>query len=62
MAVRTKLRICPACEGHRIEKVVYNHMVLDQTCSTCDGEGVLVCLESRADPVGLTHVHSVQSA
>ncbi|KAJ0398306.1 hypothetical protein P43SY_000828 [Pythium insidiosum] len=38
---RPRLQICPTCQGHRIEKVAYNHMLLDRTCSKCDGEGVL---------------------
>ncbi|CEG46568.1 Heat shock protein DnaJ, cysteine-rich domain [Plasmopara halstedii] len=37
---RLKIQTCSQCHGHRIEKVLYNFMVLDRTCSKCDGEGV----------------------
>lgn len=37
-----RIEVCNACQGHRIEKVVYNtFMVLERTCSACDGEGVV---------------------
>ncbi|EQC28580.1 hypothetical protein SDRG_13656 [Saprolegnia diclina VS20] len=41
------LRICDRCHGQRIERVPYNYMVLEQTCSACDGEGVLAVQRGR---------------
>ncbi|KAE8978935.1 hypothetical protein PR003_g25564 [Phytophthora rubi] len=38
---RSSIQLCPQCLGHRIEKIVYNSMVLEQNCSECDGEGVI---------------------
>ncbi|OWZ01002.1 hypothetical protein PHMEG_00027689 [Phytophthora megakarya] len=38
---RSSIQLCPHCMGHRIEKVMYNSMVLEQNCSECDGEGVV---------------------
>ncbi|KAF4029989.1 hypothetical protein GN244_ATG18254 [Phytophthora infestans] len=38
---RSTVQLCPRCLGHRIEKVVYNSMVLEHNCSACDGEGVV---------------------
>ncbi|KAL3662281.1 hypothetical protein V7S43_012609 [Phytophthora oleae] len=35
------IKLCPLCQGHRIEKVLYNSMILEQNCSECDGEGVI---------------------
>ncbi|ETW01110.1 hypothetical protein H310_06725 [Aphanomyces invadans] len=35
------LDICKQCHGQRIEKVPYNFMVLERTCTACDGEGVI---------------------
>lgn len=40
----SQIKLCPRCQGHRIEKVLYNNgtVVLEQNCAMCDGEGVLV--------------------
>jgi hypothetical protein len=38
---RASIQLCPRCQGHRIEKVLYNSMVLERNCSECDGEGVV---------------------
>ncbi|EGZ04351.1 hypothetical protein PHYSODRAFT_358121 [Phytophthora sojae] len=38
---RSSIQLCPRCLGHRIEKIVYNSMVLEHNCSECDGEGVV---------------------
>lgn len=44
-----RIEICGKCEGHRIEKVVYQqHMVLERTCSQCNGEGVITTQEPQA--------------
>jgi len=40
-AVVTKIRVCGTCRGARNVKVEYNHRVMEQMCTTCDGEGVL---------------------
>ncbi|KAG7375512.1 hypothetical protein PHYPSEUDO_000931 [Phytophthora pseudosyringae] len=45
---RSPIQLCPRCLGHRIEKVVYNSMVLEHNCSECDGEGVV--RTQSADP------------
>ncbi|ETM03685.1 hypothetical protein L917_00130, partial [Phytophthora nicotianae] len=37
----SSIQLCSRCQGHRIEKIVYNSMVLEQNCSQCDGEGVI---------------------
>lgn len=37
----SRIEICSECQGHRLEKVLYQSMVLERTCSTCDGEGVV---------------------
>ncbi|KAG9405912.1 hypothetical protein AC1031_003829 [Aphanomyces cochlioides] len=33
--------ICWQCQGQRIEKVMYNYMVMERTCEACNGEGVV---------------------
>ncbi|KAG6951644.1 hypothetical protein JG688_00013641 [Phytophthora aleatoria] len=38
---RSTIQLCPRCLGHRIEKIVYNSMVLEHNCSECDVEGVI---------------------
>lgn len=35
------IHLCPRCQGHRLERVLYNSMVLEQNCPECDGEGVV---------------------
>jgi hypothetical protein len=35
-----RLRICKECNGLGIVKVIYNHVVRDKTCPTCEGDGV----------------------
>lgn len=44
-----RIEICGKCEGHRIVKVVHQqHMVLERTCSQCNGEGVITTQEPQA--------------
>lgn len=52
----SSIQLCPRCLGHRIEKIVYNLMVLDQNCSECDGEGVV-----RPQPLGRLTLSSPSS-
>ncbi|KAF0747110.1 hypothetical protein AaE_007861 [Aphanomyces astaci] len=44
--------ICMQCQGQRIEKVPYNFMVLERTCTGCDGEGVI---ERKPQPLANSH-------
>lgn len=32
---------CGDCDGFGLRKVIYNHMVREQNCERCDGEGVI---------------------
>ncbi|GAB9470538.1 hypothetical protein Gpo141_00007781 [Globisporangium polare] len=61
-----RIEICGRCQGHRIEKVEYQqHMVLERTCSQCNGEGVITEPEpptpSPAPPLGLAARSRTQS-
>ena len=38
----SRLEICWTCQGLRIQKVPYGHMILERTCEACDGEGVIL--------------------
>ncbi|KAK1931388.1 hypothetical protein P3T76_013144 [Phytophthora citrophthora] len=46
---RSSIKLCPRCQGHRIEKVMYNSMILEQNCSECNGEGVVRSQTSGQD-------------
>ncbi|DAZ95047.1 TPA: hypothetical protein N0F65_002781 [Lagenidium giganteum] len=37
----SRIEICEECQGHRVVKITYNFTVNDQTCPTCDGDGVV---------------------
>jgi DnaJ-class molecular chaperone len=45
------VRICRTCNGIGIVKSLYNHMVMERTCTDCEGEGVIVASsEPPAEP------------
>lgn len=59
----TRIELCSSCQGHRLEKVLYNgSMVLERTCSHCDGEGVITTTATTSDAPRDAQQHPVQSA
>lgn len=53
-SVLERMSICRACNGLGVVKVAYNHMVLDKTCSHCEGEGVVTAPPPAAAPTDAT--------
>ncbi|KAF1314187.1 hypothetical protein FI667_g16888, partial [Globisporangium splendens] len=54
----SRIEICSVCQDHRIEKVFYENMVLDRTCSKCDDEGVVYV--RRQEQVPMTEAQESQ--
>ena len=36
-----KYKICIACQGLGVNKTIYNHMVMEKSCETCDGDCII---------------------
>lgn len=46
-----KYSYCKSCGGLGIVKYIYNHMVLEQTCEKCEGEGIVQQLEDNVKAI-----------
>jgi DnaJ-class molecular chaperone len=38
----SKYAVCQVCQGQGIVKSVYNHIVMEKTCESCDGESIVL--------------------
>ena len=45
--------ICKSCQGQRIVKGIYNHVVQEKNCHACEGEGVLWLEKSTGQLVSI---------
>ena len=41
-------QICVACNGTGFSKEIYNHMILEKTCKSCDGECIQLKLQESS--------------